>query len=79
MHEAFLRASPNIRIVDNASLRSQEILVRQDAVPQGFEQYQRLIELVGTAEDERAHARQRWRHYAERGYQIKRHDVAAKE
>ena len=50
-----------------------------DAVPQGFEQYQRLIELVGTAEDDRAHARQRWRHYAERGYQIKRHDVAAKE
>ena len=50
-----------------------------DAVPQGFEQYQRLIELVATDEDDRAHARQRWRHYAERGYQIKRHDVAAKE
>ena len=50
-----------------------------DAVPQGFEQYQRLIELVGTAEDDRAHARQRWRHYAGRGLAIQRHDLAAKE
>ena len=48
-------------------------------VPAGFERFERLIELVGTGEADRAHARTRWRHYAERGYQIKRHDVAAKE
>ena len=48
-------------------------------MPAGFERFERLIELVGTGEADRAHARTRWRHYAERGYQIKRHDVAAKE
>ena len=34
---------------------------------------------VATDDTDRAHARQRWRHYADRGYQIKRHDLAAKE
>ena len=48
------------------------------AVPSGFERFERLIELVATDDTDRAHARQRWRHYADRGYQIKRHDLAAK-
>ncbi len=50
-----------------------------DAVPEGFERFERLIELVSTADEDRAHARQRWRHYADRGYTIQRHDLAAKE
>jgi DNA polymerase-3 subunit chi len=33
-----------------------------------------------TQEDEdRQQARMRWKHYADRGYAIKRHDLAAKE
>lgn len=50
-----------------------------DAVPDGFERFERLIELVSTTDEDRAHARQRWRHYADRGYTIQRHDLAAKE
>lgn len=50
-----------------------------DAVPEGFERFERLIELVSTVDEDRAHARQRWRHYADRGYTIQRHDLAAKE
>lgn len=48
-------------------------------VPQGFERFARLIELVSTDTADRNHARQRWRHYADRGYAIRRHDVTAKE
>lgn len=47
------------------------------AVPQAFERFERLIELVTDAESDRLLARQRWKHYADRGYSLKRHDVAA--
>ncbi|MDO5691302.1 MAG: DNA polymerase III subunit chi [Pseudomonadota bacterium] len=50
-----------------------------EQVPAGFERFERLIELVSTDEADRNHARQRWRHYAERGYEIQRHDLAMKE
>ncbi|MDR0275497.1 MAG: DNA polymerase III subunit chi [Burkholderiaceae bacterium] len=46
-------------------------------VPAGFEPFERLIELVGTAEADRQHARARWRHYAAHGHSITRHDLAA--
>ena len=34
-------------------------------------------DITGTSDDDRAEARQRWRHYADRGYAIQRHDLAA--
>jgi DNA polymerase-3 subunit chi len=46
-----------------------------DSVPVGFERFERLIELVGTAEDDRAAGRERWRHYKNRGYAL-RHQSA---
>jgi len=46
-----------------------------DDVPAGFEQFARVIEVVSTDEQERSQARQRWRHYTERGYTITRHDL----
>lgn len=47
-------------------------------VPAGFERFERLIELVTGDEDDRHHARQRWRHYAARGYPIVQHDLSAR-
>jgi DNA polymerase-3 subunit chi len=47
------------------------------AVPSGFERYARLIELVSQNQTDRADARLRWRHYADCGYAITRHDLAA--
>jgi DNA polymerase-3 subunit chi len=44
-------------------------------VPVGFEQFQRVIEIVSTDEQDRNLARLRWRHYTERGYTITRHDL----
>ena len=49
-----------------------------DFVPQGFERFERLVELVGASEEDRLNARDRWKHYAHRGYAIIRHDLAAK-
>ncbi|WP_119156982.1 DNA polymerase III subunit chi [Caldimonas tepidiphila] len=45
-------------------------------VPAGFERFERLIELVSRDPQERQAGRQRWKHYAERGYTIKKHEVA---
>lgn len=44
--------------------------------PSGFESFARLIEIVSIGDDDRAAARGRWKHYAGRGYDIKRHEVA---
>jgi DNA polymerase-3 subunit chi len=43
----------------------------------GAERFERLIEIVTGDESDRQSARQRWRHYADRGYALKRYDLAA--
>lgn len=48
------------------------------ALVPGFETFERVIEVVTMQEDDKSHARKRWRHYAERGYALVRHDVAQK-
>lgn len=45
------------------------------APPPMFARFERLIEIVGTDEDDRAAARERWRFYRDRGYPMARHDV----
>ncbi len=47
-------------------------------VPGGFERYERLIEVVTQDEADRGNARSRWKHYADRGYAITRHDLGAR-
>jgi DNA polymerase-3 subunit chi len=44
--------------------------------PTGFESFGRVIEIVSTDADERSSGRERWKHYAGRGYAIQRHEVA---
>lgn len=77
---AVLAASP---VVLTASVRSaphQQVLVNLGtAVPEGFERFERLIEVVTVEDEDRQRARQRWKHYADRGYAITRHDLAARE
>ncbi|WP_372828241.1 DNA polymerase III subunit chi [Polaromonas sp.] len=45
-------------------------------VPDGFERFERFIELVTLADEDRAAARSRWKHYTDRGYAMRRHDLA---
>src|SRR5262245_22002511 len=44
-----------------------------DDVPEGFEAFERVIEIVGADDEDRAQARQRWRQYAGQGISIERH------
>jgi DNA polymerase-3 subunit chi len=45
-------------------------------VPTGYAQFERVIEVVGLSEDERAQARLRWKAYAQAQHTLTRHDVA---
>lgn len=47
-----------------------------DTVPNQFVDYARLIEVVSIDDMDRRSARVRWKHYAELGYPITRHDLA---
>lgn len=69
--------TPVILVEEAVEAGLHEVLVNLgDAPPRGFESYARLIEIVSTAEAERSAARSRWKHYANRGYEIRRHEVA---
>jgi DNA polymerase III subunit chi len=45
-------------------------------VPEGFERFERLIELVTAEPSDRKAARVRWKHYVDRGYALQKHDLA---
>jgi len=57
----------------------QVLLNLGTAVAAGFERFERAIEVVSLDDDDRQWARQRWKHYTERGYAITRHDLKLKE
>ncbi len=79
--DASVRAlSPVVLTAAPAQAPHQQVLVNLGgAVPAGFERYERLIEVVGHDDEDRSQARARWKHYADRGYALKRHDLALKE
>lgn len=75
-----LAASPVVLAESVRSAPHQQVLVNLGtAVPDGFERFERLIEVVTQDEQDRQEARRRWKHYADRGYSIERHDLAVKE
>ena len=56
----------------------QEVLVNFGrGFPAFFERFARFIEVVTRAQDDMVAARSRWKHYATRGYSLKKHDLAA--
>ena len=60
-----------------AALGQVDVLVNLgDQVPDGFESVGRLIEIVTSDDLDRANARSRWKHYAQLGYELVRHDLA---
>lgn len=75
-----LAASPIVLADAPRATPHQEVLVNLGTrIPDGFERFERLIEVVTQDDEDRQQARMRWKHYADRGYAIKRHDLAAKE
>ena len=76
---AVLAASSIVLATDAGKLTHNQVLLHLGhSVPVGFERFERLIELVTHDDADRAGARERWRHYADRGYTMKRHDLSAK-
>lgn len=70
-------ASAVILAPTTESVPHRQVLVNLGAaVPNAFENFDRLIEIVGLNDEDRQLARARWKHYAERGYAITRHDLA---
>lgn len=71
-----LRRSVVWLVDDPAQASHLPVLVNlADEAAAGLGSFERLIEIVSTGDDERDAGRRRWRHYASRGYPIKRHEV----
>jgi DNA polymerase-3 subunit chi len=74
-----LAASPVLLAESARGTPHLQVLVNLGGtVPDGFERFERLIELVTQEDADRQQARGRWKHYADRGYAITRHDLAAR-
>jgi DNA polymerase-3 subunit chi len=74
-----LAASPVILSESAADAPHQQVLLNLGPqVPDGFERFERLIEVVTLDEADRQTARSRWKHYADRGLAITRHDLNLK-
>jgi DNA polymerase-3 subunit chi len=77
---AMLDASPIVLCEAARSAPHHQVLVNLgDEVPEGFERFERLIEVVTRDEGDRAGARARWQHYKGRGYALERKDLELKE
>lgn len=46
-------------------------------VPPDLSKVVRVLEVVGPDDDDKTSARERWKHYAQLGFQINRHDLGA--
>jgi DNA polymerase-3 subunit chi len=62
-----------------APLPHHEILLNlAQSMPEGYETFERVIEVVGLGEEDKTHARERWKTYSQRGYTLVKHDLHAK-
>jgi DNA polymerase III subunit chi len=72
-----LRATPVWLVERVADAVDHEVLVNLGPeAPEGFESFSRVIELVSIDDEARVAGRQRWKHYASRGYAIQHHEVS---
>ena len=73
-----LMASPIVlaaKIEGGPELPHYQVLLNLgNEVVAGYERFERTIEVVTLDDEDRQLARQRWKHYAARGYSITRHD-----
>lgn len=69
--------TPVILDVDGAEPPHDEVLLNLRAEwPQFFGRFQRLVEIVSLDAEDRTRARQRYRFYCDRGYEIRTHDLS---
>ena len=64
---------------DDSVMPHHELLLNLgNTMPQGYETFERVIEVVGLSEEDKAQARERWKQYAHRGYTLVKHDLSSK-
>ena len=56
-----------------ATVEAQVLINLADALPEGFERYERVVELVDQHPEVLAQSRERFRQYREQGYLLKTH------
>jgi DNA polymerase-3 subunit chi len=71
-----LAATPLLLLDQPSAERGQTVLVNLGRqVPEGYGDFERLIEIVSLDEADRLSARERWRRYQAEGRSIERHEV----
>lgn len=72
-------ASPVVLSLSTQSSSHQHVLLNLGQLaPEGFDRFERVIEIVGADDEGLQSARRRWKYYADLGYTITRHDLALK-
>jgi DNA polymerase-3 subunit chi len=73
-----LQATPIVLVTESARAAQCSVLVNVgDDAAEGFEDFERLIEIVSTRDDEREAGRRRWRHYLAQGHAPRKHEAGA--
>ena len=62
--------------LDSEPLHDEVLLNLRTERPQSFSRFQRLVEIVTHDEADRATARERFKFYRDRGYEIRTHDLS---
>jgi DNA polymerase III, chi subunit len=76
-HDAAAPVTPIIIDCTGDGLLNDDILLNLCGErPQHFSRYQRLIEIVASDDEDRRLARDRYKFYRDRGYEIRTHDLA---
>ncbi len=69
--------SPVVLAADPLSGPHRQVLVNlAPRVPEGFERFERLVEVVGAEPEAHGEGRRRWKHYKDRGYALVHHDMS---
>lgn len=72
-------ATPIVLAAPFPGARVRDVLLNLgDSVPDGFEKFERLIEVVSQSPDDLQAGRRRWRHYAGHGHDLKKHDLTSR-
>ncbi|MCX7274469.1 MAG: DNA polymerase III subunit chi [Burkholderiales bacterium] len=77
-HDPLAGATPILLCSEPTDTPHSDVLVNlAPQTPSFFSRFERLIEVVGQDDQDRAAARERWRFYKERGYPLTSFDLAA--
>jgi len=76
MHDPLAAQTPVLLSHESTDAPTPDVLVNLgERTPPQFARFERVIEIVGLDEQERAAARERWRLYRDHGYPMTRHDA----